>query len=71
VTTWLAYERLPNFYFSCGIIGHLVTECRVLDKEKKMVYDLSIGVPPTLPKDPHRWLIPEFTGQERQLHTLP
>ncbi|KAL5865793.1 hypothetical protein ACOSQ3_003307 [Xanthoceras sorbifolium] len=28
ITILLCYERLPNFYYCCGCMGHLVRECR-------------------------------------------
>lgn len=71
VVIWVAYERLPNFCNCCGIIGHQVTECRVPEAERKKKYDDDIGVAPTHPADPRRYLIPEKTGQPPKPKALP
>ncbi|GAA0181817.1 hypothetical protein LIER_30287 [Lithospermum erythrorhizon] len=48
-TRYLAYERLPNMCFKCGLLGHLIRQCPELeegsDPKKACVYNLWIKAP--------------------------
>ncbi|GAA0172576.1 hypothetical protein LIER_26376 [Lithospermum erythrorhizon] len=49
ISGYLAYQRLPNLCFRCGLLGHCVKQCPTLlegaDPRKNLAYDLWIKAP--------------------------
>jgi hypothetical protein len=66
VVVSLHYERLPNFCFFCGLIGHKDTACVMAGTSKKKHYSRDLSVRPTVMEDVRRWLLPDKTELEMQ-----
>jgi hypothetical protein len=62
----LHYERLPNFCFFCGFIGHKDTTCDKAGTLKNKYYSRDLSVRPTLMEDTRRWLLPDKTEMEKR-----
>jgi hypothetical protein len=62
----LHYERLPNFCFFCGLIGHKDTACDMAGTSKKKHYSRDLSVRLTVMEDVRRWLLPDKTKLEMQ-----
>jgi hypothetical protein len=66
VVVSLHYERLPNFCFFCGLIGHKDTDCEMAGTPKNKHYIKDLSVRPTVREDIRRWLLPDKTELEMQ-----
>jgi len=63
VLVQIRYERLPNFFFFCGFIGHMEARCDIPVAEKKLNFSLSLQVLPIHFDDPRCWFLPDRMGQ--------
>lgn len=67
------FERLPNFCFHCGLIGHVIGNCTLPDSKKENNYSADLEVDAIHHNDPWCWFLPESIGQGRRQRssTLP
>ncbi|KAL5787901.1 hypothetical protein ACOSP7_004850 [Xanthoceras sorbifolium] len=48
-TLLLRYERLPDFCFGCGLIGHGICECPEIEKLQRLLQGIDLGYGFVLP----------------------
>ena len=70
VTVYFKYEKLPNYCFICGVMGHVNRTCDIRfehpDGEVLRLWDVKLRTPPRLSTQPRggaRWLVEEHEGK--------
>lgn len=63
VVVQLRYERLPNFCLFSGFIGHMKARCVVPKVERRIEYNLNLGVLPVHFEFPQSWALLDAMGQ--------